>query len=219
MARFHFTSDSLAAVLNILLIRHGETDWNRHNRWQGWIDPPLNATGVAQAEAGAAALAALDLRRVHLHASDLQRAAATAEIIGATLGVEPRSNSAFRERHGGAFEGLDRAEIEARHPGALDAWHNGRLAAPPGGETDDDLRQRFIAGLQPVIDTTGQGSTIVVVTHGGAMRVLARGRRGEAGSIPNLGGRWFDWNAGQMNAGPVLQPPAVSQHPPRQRKA
>lgn len=196
-------------MFNILLIRHGETDWNRQNRWQGWIDPPLNGAGIAQAEAGAAALAALDLSHVHLHASDLARAWSTAQIIGRTLGVDPKPSRAFRERHGGAFEGLDRAEIEANHPGALDAWHEGRLAAPPGGESDSEVRSRFTTGLRQVVGSSQAGSTIVVVTHGGAMRVLAESPRGTARSIPNLGGRWFAWKAGRLEAGPALDPPDV----------
>jgi probable phosphoglycerate mutase len=116
----------VAAATRILVIRHGESTWNAQGRWQGQADPPLTATGEAQARQAAAALAPVDA----IVASDLRRAARTAALIAEVLGhhpvhLEPR----LRERHAGAWQGLTMHEVEAAFPGYLaDA-----AARAPGG--------------------------------------------------------------------------------------
>ena len=128
----------------LVLVRHGETDWNADNRFQGHADPPLNETGRAQARA-----LATELRRevfAALYTSPLQRAAETAAIIGYELGLEPRPNDALKEVDVGSWSGLTRAEVEQRYPTGFARW----LEFGHGwddGETYDELGARVVTGL------------------------------------------------------------------------
>ena len=99
-------------MTTILLARHGETDWNREGRFQGWADPPLNATGCAQAVELSVELMAEDLAAVY--SSPLRRAYETAEVVAASRGLEPVTVDALREVDVGSWSGLTRAEIDAR---------------------------------------------------------------------------------------------------------
>src|SRR5215211_8136133 len=112
---------SSASVTAILLARHGETDWNREGRFQGWADPPLNDAGRAQAQALAERLREMPFDAVY--ASDLRRAFETAEIVAASHGVPVTPDPGLREVDIGSWSGLTRAEIEERFPGA--AHHDG----------------------------------------------------------------------------------------------
>ncbi len=107
-------------MTTILLARHGETDWNRENRFQGHADPPLNETGRAQAAELAAALANEPLAAVY--SSPLRRAFETAQIVGAPHGLEPVPVDALREVDVGSWQGLTRAEIEERFPEQFARW-------------------------------------------------------------------------------------------------
>ncbi len=178
----------------LLLIRHGETDWNRDGRWQGWLDRPLTDLGESQAHDRGRHLTTLELEPVELHSSDLGRAVQTASIIGSHLGVEVTPHEGLRERHGGVLEGLDRAEIDARHPGVLGAWRRGGIDAPPGGETDDEVFARVVGRLGTIMDTIPEATTPVVVTHGGVMRILSDRNGSRGAPTLNLGGRWFTWD-------------------------
>ncbi len=91
-------------VTELLLARHGETDWNRERRWQGHADPPLNELGRAQARRLAEALAGEQLEAIY--ASDLRRAHETAEIVGARLGLPVTSDPDLREIDVGSWSGL-----------------------------------------------------------------------------------------------------------------
>lgn len=201
-------------MARLLIIRHGETDWNREHRWQGWIDPPLNEVGEAQAVARAAALAAEGLAPVAVWSSDLQRAAATARIVAEHLDADVVTDEGLRERNGGEFEGLDREGIEAHFPGLLDRWRAGELDAPPGGESDDAVFERVTACLQRRLATIDPDTTVVVVTHGGVLRILTERSGGPREGVANLGGRWFDWTDGSLRAGDPL-PPIDPVPPPR----
>jgi len=157
-------------VTRLILIRHGETDWNRALRIQGSTDIPLNETGRAQARATAAALRAdLDPANTLLVASDLSRARETAEIIGAELGLgAPALSPALRERSYGDAEGLTAAEF-------ADRWGEWHTADVPRAETRAALRARALAGLQQVVDDARRGAsaaerTVLVVAHGALIR-------------------------------------------------
>ena len=101
-------------MTTLLLVRHGETDWNRDERFQGQANPPLNETGRAQAVGLSVALAATPLGAVYT--SPLERAFVTAEIIAAPHDLEPVMVAQLREMYDGSWEGLTRAEVEARFP-------------------------------------------------------------------------------------------------------
>ncbi len=150
----------------LVLVRHGETDWNADNRFQGHADPPLNETGRAQARA-----LATKLRRevfAALYTSPLQRAAETAAIIGNELGLEPRSDVALKEVDVGSWSGLTRAEVEQRDPTGFARW----LEFGHGwddGETYDELGARVVTGLTRIAERH-DGGDVLTITHGGPIR-------------------------------------------------
>ena len=118
----------------ILLVRHGETDWNASGRIQGHSDTPLNAAGRQQAQRAAQRLAPEPVRA--LYSSDLARAFETATIIGEPLGLTVVTSPRLRERQYGAWEGLTSAEIQARYPEQFAMWRaRSTDFAPPQGET------------------------------------------------------------------------------------
>jgi broad specificity phosphatase PhoE len=157
--------------VTIHLVRHGETDWNVEGRLQGWTDIPLNANGIEQAHAAATVLAARPIGSVI--SSDLSRARDTAAMIAAATGVELVIDSALRERNYGVAEGLLSAELDAKLDGGLDArWADPDFAFE-GGESRRDAYLRLEAFLTELLGSPPP-QEIVVVSHGGALRV-ARG--------------------------------------------
>lgn len=152
----------------VLLIRHGQTDWNRIKRSQGHLDIPLNRLGRRQSLLLAQRLAGWPVSAVY--SSDLRRASETAAIIGRQLDVEPILDPALRERHGGIFQGHTPAELRQRYPEALQAFlDHGR--PPPGGESNLALARRATPALDRIV-ADHPGQTIALVTHGGTLRVL-----------------------------------------------
>lgn len=154
----------------IILMRHGETDWNATGRIQGHSDTPLNAAGREQARRAAQRLASEPVRA--LYASDLARAFETAAIIGQLLGLTVVTSPRLRERQYGAWEGLTSAEIQARYPEQFAEWRaRSTDFAPPQGETRSQLLTRGLTELQ-TIARRHVGEVVVVVTHGGFCYVL-----------------------------------------------
>jgi broad specificity phosphatase PhoE len=155
--------------MRLILIRHGETDWNATHRWQGFTGPPLNDQGVKQARALAAKLAATPLDAVY--SSDAIRAVQTAEIIAHPRGLPVRQDVRLREVNFGEWEGLTRDEINGRYAGAFRRWEECKLAAPTGGETDPDMADRVIEALAEIA-ASHPNERILVVTSGGPMRAV-----------------------------------------------
>ena len=153
-------------MTTILLARHGETDWNRENRFQGHADPPLNETGRAQAADLAAALANEPLAAVY--SSPLRRAFETAQIVGAPHGLEPVPVDALREVDVGSWQGLTRGEIEERFPEQFARWLDYEQGWDDG-ESYDEMGQRVLAALLELA-ATHEGERILAVSHGGPVR-------------------------------------------------
>ncbi|MGI9097182.1 MAG: histidine phosphatase family protein [Solirubrobacteraceae bacterium] len=158
----------MAGSNEVLLVRHGETDDNAANRFQGRIDTPLNDRGREQSRALARSLAGEGLRA--LYSSPLSRARETAEIVGAQLGLKPTYDPRLMEADAGEWSGRLSAEIAAGAPGAFAAW---RGADPgfrfPGGESVAQQAARVAAALADV----GAGPLpALVVTHGGTIRAV-----------------------------------------------
>jgi probable phosphoglycerate mutase len=156
-------------VTTILLARHGETDWNREGRFQGWADPPLNATGRAQAVDLSVALMTEAFAAVYT--SPLQRAYETAEVVAASRGLQPVTVEALREVDVGSWSGLTRAEIEQLFPQQYARW----LDYGQGwtdGETYDAMADRVVAALLELA-VAHRGERILAVTHGGPMRAAS----------------------------------------------
>jgi broad specificity phosphatase PhoE len=146
-------------MTTILLARHGETDWNREGRWQGWADPPLNETGREQARTLAAELRATPFDAVY--SSDLRRASETAEIVAAPHDVPVVLDRDLRELDIGSWSGLTRAEIAARFP-------DGRR---PDGETHEQQAARVRASVLRIA-REHPGGRVLVVAHGGSVRAI-----------------------------------------------
>jgi probable phosphoglycerate mutase len=163
---------------NLLIVRHGQSEWNAVGRWQGQEDPPLSDHGQQQAFAAAAHVGTVDL----IVASDLERSRITAEIIAEMIGVGPvQVDPDLRERHAGEWQGLTRPEIHERFPGWID---DGRR--PDGWEPDEAVAERAYASLRrwaPV------GADILIVSHGGVIRTLETSLGQPGRRVPNLGGR------------------------------
>jgi broad specificity phosphatase PhoE len=181
-------------VTALILIRHGETDWNRDRRIQGATDIPLNDTGRAQARATAALLrdrldASLPATIV---SSDLARARETAEIIAGELGLAaPRAYHGLRERAYGEAEGVGLDEFRER-------WGDSYTAEVPGAEPWAELRTRGIAALGRAVRdhrraTAPAASSLIVVSHGALIREMIR--HATADELPPAGERLLNGSA------------------------
>ena len=161
----------------LLLIRHGETDWNRRQCFQGQIDVPLNETGVAQARRMAGRLAGERIDA--LVVSDLTRARQTAAPLAQALGLTPRLEPALREQAFGMLEGMSFDEIRQRHPKEFALWvrQDPDYALPGGAENRRDFHRRVIEALQEA-GRVHAGQRIAVVTHGGVLDMVWRSAKG-----------------------------------------
>jgi broad specificity phosphatase PhoE len=154
-------------VTTLLLVRHGETDWNRELRFQGHADPPLNDRGRRQAHDLAAQLRSEPIAAVY--SSDLRRAHETARIVATTLGVDVTAVSGLREIDVGSWSGLTRDEIAEQFPEGFARWIDG--AQGHDGESRDQLHARVVAVAERIA-AAHPGQQILLVTHGGALRAL-----------------------------------------------
>ena len=186
----------------ILLVRHGQSEWNASGRWQGWAESDLSDLGRQQAFDAASAVGSVDA----IVASDLQRALQTALIISESIGVGPVQTVAdLRERDVGEWTGLTREEIEDRWPGDLDRWRSGALLCPPGGEQNDHIIERVERGLR-TIGAECEGGEVLAVSHGGVMRLLERAHGVEQPPVfTNLGGLVVDVHGGRITVGDRVQ--------------
>jgi glucosyl-3-phosphoglycerate phosphatase len=161
----------------LILLRHGQTDYNVTGRMQGHLDSVLTSVGHEQAAAAAPVLAALEPDRVV--SSDLQRAVDTAEVVGAACGLAVKFDARLRETHLGEWQGHTVAEIDGDYPGAIAAWRSDPTWAPPGGES----RVAVVARSRPVVDeldaefadSDEASSTVLLVAHGGLIAGLVTG--------------------------------------------
>jgi broad specificity phosphatase PhoE len=189
------------AATRVLLVRHGQSEWNAVGRWQGQADPPLSDVGRAQARAATSSLGALDA----IFASDLQRATETAAIISAELGVGPVVvDPDLRERDAGEWSGLTRAEIEERYPGYLGSspsFAAGAERRPPGWEPDESVLERALRALAHIGDAV-DGGDVLAVTHGGLIYVI-EGHLGQERieRLANGAGRWVVVDGDQLTLG------------------
>jgi probable phosphoglycerate mutase len=178
-------------MTELILIRHGETDWNLQHRFQGQIDVPLNARGLAQAARLGERLRSEPLDAIV--SSDLQRARQTAAPASDLLGLASEPDPGLREQSFGVLEGLALPEILARHPREWDMWrrHDPEYALP-GGENVLSFHARVMAAVRALARRFGD-RRIAVITHGGALDMIYRTAMGMSLSgprtclIPNTG--------------------------------
>lgn len=174
---------ALGPLTRLILVRHGETDWNRARTIQGHRDIPLNATGLGQARAVAGQLAAEPIRAIY--SSDLARARETARAIAEVHGLAVIDEPGLRERHWGRFQGLRFDEIEQLAPEA----HARMLVREPdyvldgGGESIVALVERVREALGR-LTRAHPGVTIVAIAHGGVLDAAWRIATGLALDAP-----------------------------------
>lgn len=155
--------------LTLLLARHGETDLNSEERWQGRIDAPLNAAGLAQAQR---LVEELPPGVGAIVASPMLRARQTAEPAAARLGLPIAFEDDFRERDFGVFDGLTEAEAARQYPdlaarNAAYQWDE----EPPGAESTRAVVERVARGLKRLREQHA-GQTVLLVSHGFVVRCL-----------------------------------------------
>ncbi|MEA3508053.1 MAG: histidine phosphatase family protein [Synergistota bacterium] len=156
--------------MRLFLVRHGLTDWNTANRFQGKKDIPLNSEGLRQAGLAAGALENAGLDAVW--SSPLSRAFETASAIGSACGVDVQTHAGLAEIDHGDWEGLKAPDVEARWPGMLNAWRSepGKVTMP-GGESLTDVLGRALGAVSDISAACGR-STVAVVTHDAVLKVL-----------------------------------------------
>lgn len=152
--------------MKLLLIRHGETDWNIEKRIQGSTDTSLNENGYAQAITLANTLSLRPTPILALYSSPLARAAQTAQVIADKLSLPCQKVNDLREIGFGLWEGLRWDEVKTEFPEEFAAWYkNRRDTRPPEGESYLDLLNRLVPALKGLIPSDKGESDLLVVTH------------------------------------------------------
>ncbi|MCF2530667.1 histidine phosphatase family protein [Yinghuangia soli] len=200
----------------VLLWRHGQTTWNVERRFQGQTDIPLTETGVQQARRAARLLAALEPDAIV--ASDLSRAAATAGELAQLTGLSVTLDEGLRETYAGHWQGLTNKEIEARFPEQFAAWRRGEPVRRGDGELETEVADRAVPAIARAVEKLPEDGTLVVVSHGGAIRCaigrmigLDEGSWGSLGALSNccwsvLGPGARGWRLLEHNAGTLPEP-------------
>ncbi len=199
-------------MTDFLLIRHGETDWNKELRFQGQVDVPLNAIGLAQAQRlqarvqqSVATWAAQGQLPTRVISSDLLRAQQTAQPVAQTLGCECLLETGLREQCFGSFEGLRVPEIKLQQPEAWQRWLDFDADyAVTGAESTRVFHDRVLSALQRL---AAQYPTehLVVVTHGGVLDMVWRHAQAlslhgpRVCDIPNAGWNQVGWRAATLH--------------------
>jgi broad specificity phosphatase PhoE len=179
-------------MTRIILVRHGQTEWNRIERFRGRADVPLNRTGIAQAEAAANRLARQP-KPAAVYSSPLSRAAVTAGRIARPHGLAVQPHEGLIDIDYGLWQGLTPEQVSRRWPQELDAWYNApQTVRIPSGESLDAVRER---GMGTVLELVREhpDSTLVLVAHTVMNRLILLG-------VLGLGNDRF-WRLGQEPCG------------------
>lgn len=156
-------------MTRLLIVRHGETDWNATARVQGHHDVPLNDVGRQQAERAAAVLAREPVAAVY--ASDLARAEETARILAAPHSLPVTVTPNLRERHWGAWQGRTMVELEEQDAATYGRLRSGEWVTPEMAEEYEALQDRVVSETRRIAEAH-RGETVVLATHGGPVKVF-----------------------------------------------
>lgn len=186
----------MRTTTSILVLRHGESEWNVQQRWQGRADIALTAAGERQARDAASRLGTFAV----IASSHLRRAAGTATIIAEHQGTGPvLVDERLQEVHVGPWEGLTRDEIERGFPGFLEAWRK-----PEGFETDAEVVERATSAFVDLA-MRAAGAAALAISHSGVIRTMRVALGAPNPRLPNLGGSWFHVaDDGSIRAGEVV---------------
>lgn len=159
-------------IQRLIVIRHGETVDNLRGVAQGWRDSELSPRGQAQVERIAERVR--ELAPEVLFCSTLPRAITTAQVIGRGLGLDPIQLDDLREMNCGEWEGVSFVEVRHNDPALYRRWASDPHVPCPGGESYSDVRARMQRAIEAIrAQRNGQPSTVAVVSHGTAIRLLA----------------------------------------------
>lgn len=180
-------------VRRLVMLRHGQTEFNADSRMQGQLDTELSDLGRAQAVAAADVLA--KRRPLLIVSSDLRRAYDTAVTLGDKANEPVRVDARLRETHLGDWQGLSHTEVDASAPGARLAWRDDATWAPHGGESRIDVADRSVPLVeellaeQPDWGVDDAQRPVVLVAHGGLIAALTAALLGlPVANWPALGG-------------------------------
>ncbi len=151
----------------LILVRHGETHWNKEGRFQGQQDIPLSQEGIIQAETLANHLKSWRVDRIV--SSDLERAYTTAQLIGKPHSLSVSTDPRLREFSFGVWEGLTRQQVKARYGQLFEERKANINTMIPGGETGSQMQARVKNWLEDILQGE-EGQTIIAVSHGGTIR-------------------------------------------------
>lgn len=161
-----------SVVRRLILLRHGQTEWNADGRMQGQLDTGLTELGRTQAKNVALALA--DLPLVAIVSSDLHRASDTAALLGDAAQLPVATDDRLREVYLGDWQGLVHSEVDDRYPGARAAWRSDGTWVPPGGESRIDVANRALPVVTELFERQQDwaGGVVALVSHGGLIAAL-----------------------------------------------
>lgn len=159
----------------LILLRHGESEWNQENRFTGWVDVELSPRGVEEARRAGMLLREFPIEIIFTSA--LRRAWRTAEIVREVLGrpdIPIERSEALNERHYGQLQGLNKEEVRRQYgEEQFRLWRRSYDVAPPGGESLADTQRRVLPYYrQRIVPELQQGKTVLVVAHGNSLRAL-----------------------------------------------
>ncbi|MCV7281258.1 histidine phosphatase family protein [Mycolicibacterium flavescens] len=163
-------------VRRLVMLRHGQTEYNAGSRMQGQLDTDLTDLGREQAVAAAEVLA--KRQPLVVVSSDLRRASDTAVALGERAGLPVHVDTRLRETHLGEWQGMTHHEVDAIAPGARLVWRNDSRWAPPGGESRVDVAARSLPAVTELIErypdwgAVDPDRPVVLVAHGGLIAAL-----------------------------------------------
>ena len=161
-------------MTNVILVRHGQTAWNREERFRGRANIPLNDIGIRQAELTGRRIAAT-WRPLAIYSSPLSRAVKTAQAIAKHFDLAVNFHPGLIDIDYGAWQGLSPDEVREQWSSALDDWYKTpHLARIPDGETLDDLRKRAMETVSSLA-SQHRTETIVLVGHTVINRIILLG--------------------------------------------
>ena len=190
------TQVETSSITRLLVLRHGQSEWNALGRWQGQADIELTQQGISEASEAAEKLGTFDL----IATSSLQRARRTAQIIAAAHGVDDLIiDDRLKESYIGPWEGLTYDEIELGWPGYLHA-----RKMPEGFEPNESVLKRMTEVFIDLADKC-RGGQALIISHSGVIRTMRRSLHVTDTRLENLGGCWFDIDSNnQLSAGRIV---------------
>ncbi|WIM67154.1 histidine phosphatase family protein [Corynebacterium breve] len=156
----------------LIMLRHGQTDYNAGKRMQGQLDTQLSETGVQQAHLAADVVESLGV--VKILSSDLTRAKDTADIIAQRLGLDVVVDKRLRETHLGQWQGKTHGEVDRDFAGMRASWRHNPEWAPPGGESRVEVARRARPVVEELMrDFSGwDDNAVLIVAHGGTISAV-----------------------------------------------